>query len=140
MNLWQLIPDPSREPHPLILGERVKLRIGTWPIEPGQRVWMIYRVNDGADLRCDAVWDRNEGANSYWSCELGPFSRSTRVSYTLHRHPRGPWRAAPNSCGSRFIFGPADLMVEGRVPRIPATMLGLLDQVMGRIRLGFGGR
>jgi alpha-amylase/alpha-mannosidase (GH57 family) len=103
MNLWQLTPDPSREPHPLIPGERLKLVIGTSPIEPGQRVWVIYRVNDDADLRCDAIWDRNEDANSYWHAELGPFARGGRVRYTLCGSSREGEVTGPRS---EFRVGP----------------------------------
>jgi hypothetical protein len=45
MNFWHLTPDAPRDPHRVIPGERVGLRIGTWPIAPGQSVWVSYRVN-----------------------------------------------------------------------------------------------
>jgi len=70
------------------------LTIGTWPIEPNQAVWVSFQVA-GRDGPADgghaqATWDYNEGTNSYWCAEIGPFARGDRVTYTVHgRSPAG---------------------------------------------------
>lgn len=103
MNLWHLTVDAPREPHRPIPGERVKLKVGTWPIEPEQSVWLHYRVDDGAEQRADARWERNEGENSYWSADLGPFRRGTRVRYTVYGRSAEGEGAGPSS---EFRVGP----------------------------------
>jgi len=94
MNIWHLTTDAPRQPHRVSPGESVNLRIGTWPIEPGQSAWITYQVEraDQAIVRSqtDAVWQRNEGVNSYWSAEIGPFAKGDRVTYSVHgRSPQG---------------------------------------------------
>ena len=94
MQLWHLSPDAPRTPYRVSAGEQVALHIGTWPIQPGQTVWVTYQVAhvDGTigAGRIDASWQRNEGANSYWRAEFGPFAEGDRVTYTIHgRSPDG---------------------------------------------------
>ncbi|NOZ26682.1 MAG: hypothetical protein GXP39_01335 [Chloroflexi bacterium] len=107
MHIWHLTSDAPRVPRRVCPGERVILRVGTWPIEPGQSVWVTCRVEhpDGTDEqgRVDAVWRRNEGVNSYWRAEIGPFARGDRVTYTVHGRslqgeiagPRASFRVGP---------------------------------------------
>lgn len=94
MHVWHLASDTPRSPQRVSPGEQVTLHIGTWPIEPGQSVWVTYRVehlNGTTDEGwAEAVWQRNEGVNSYWHAEIGPFSGGDRVTYTVHgRSPQG---------------------------------------------------
>lgn len=94
MELWHLTSDAPRGPRRVSPGEPVGLRIGSWPTEPGQSVWVTCRVTgrDGTVQahRVDAAWERNEGANSYWRADLGPFAPGDEVSYTVRgRSPRG---------------------------------------------------
>jgi len=93
MNLWHLTPDAPRSPHRVSAGERVTLEIGTWPIEPGQAVWVTVRTNGAGALRDEVVeahWHNNAGTNSYWRAELGPFSEGDRVDYGFQgRSPAG---------------------------------------------------
>lgn len=42
MNIWHLTSDTPRMPYRVSAGNRVKLTIGTWPIEPGQTVAITY--------------------------------------------------------------------------------------------------
>ena len=88
MNIWHLTPDAPRSPHRVSPGEPVRLTIGSWPVEPGQTVWLTYRVEhaDGShETGQTAVsWQRNEGGNSYWQAGIGPFARGDRVSYTVN--------------------------------------------------------
>lgn len=107
MQLWHLTPDAPRSPDRVSPGEPVLLQLGTWPIEPGQSVWVTYRVEraDGAsdEARVEALWQRNEGVNSYWRADLGPFARGERVTYTVQGHspegevtgPTASFRAGP---------------------------------------------
>ena len=93
MNIWHLTPDAPRSPHRVSPGEPVRLTIGSWPVEPGQTVWLTYRVehvNGSHETGRTAVsWQRNEGGNSYWQAGIGPFARGDRVSYTVNcRSPR----------------------------------------------------
>jgi alpha-amylase/alpha-mannosidase (GH57 family) len=94
MELWHLTLDAPREPRRVAPGERVALQIGTWPIEPGQSVWVTHRVENadgaGEEQRIDAAWQRNDGANSFWRAEIGPFALGDQVSYVIHgRAPTG---------------------------------------------------
>jgi len=94
MQLWHLTSDAPRSPHRVGPGERVTLQIGTWPIEPHQSVWVTFLVTGAhgttEEGRVDAVWQRNEGVNSYWHAEIGPFAAGDRVTYTVYgRSPQG---------------------------------------------------
>lgn len=94
MLIWHLTPDAPRVPERVQLDDRVRLYIGTWPIEPGQSVWVTYRVEhtDGSFESgwVEANWQRNEGANSYWCAELSFLSKGDRIVYTVHgRSPDG---------------------------------------------------
>ena len=64
------------------------MQIGTWPVEPGQSVWVAFRVEhlDGTrkEGREEAAWQRNVGPNSYWQARLGPFVLGDRVTYAAH--------------------------------------------------------
>jgi hypothetical protein len=70
MNLWHLTADAPRHPLRISSGEAVDLRIGSWPIEPGQAVWVEYQIvqRDGmSEVRHAAAdWQENLGPNSYW--------------------------------------------------------------------------
>lgn len=107
MHVWHLIPDTPHLPRKVSPGERVVLHVGTWPIEPGQSVWVTYQVAraDGArdEGQVEATWQRNGGANSYWHAQLGPFSRGDRVTYTVHG--KSPGGRADGSASS-FQVGP----------------------------------
>lgn len=107
MKVWHLTPDAPRSPHRVSPGERVTLLIGTWPIELGQQVEVVYRVEqaDGTTRQgtVAATWQYNAGVNSYWRAELGPFDPGARVSYLMEGH-------GPNSHGvsdvASFRVGP----------------------------------
>lgn len=109
MEIWHRHPDTPRSPARVTPGDRVSLRIGTWPIEADQSVHVEWRVvhGDGAreEGRSEARWERNEGPNSYWLAELGPFARGDRVEYVV-RGVRGE---------SRARSGPHALRVGARV-------------------------
>lgn len=87
MYVWHLTADAPRSPHRVSAGERTAIRVGSWPIEQGQSVWVTHRVErpNGTteDAQTEAVWERNEGVNSYWLAHLGPFHERDRVTYTV---------------------------------------------------------
>jgi alpha-amylase/alpha-mannosidase (GH57 family) len=87
MNLWHLTADAPRHPLRISSGEAVDLRIGSWPIEPGQAVWVEYQIvqRDGmSEVRHAAAdWQENLGPNSYWQVRFGPFADGDSVSYTV---------------------------------------------------------
>jgi alpha-amylase/alpha-mannosidase (GH57 family) len=94
MEIWHLTEDAPRSPHRVLPDESVTVTAGTWPTEPGQSVWVEHRVErpDGTrdTGRVQAAWRRNEGPNSYWQTELGPFRDRDRVTYTVRgRSPAG---------------------------------------------------
>ena len=107
MHLWHLTPDTPRRPHRPSPGDLVTLGIGTWPIAPGQAVWITWEVAAGQgpsrNGRAEARWQRNADGRSYWEAELGPFLSDEQVRYTAHaRDPSGPVTEAP----CEFRVGP----------------------------------
>jgi hypothetical protein len=42
--VWHLTPDAGRDPNRVTPGIPVGLRIGTWPVEPGQQVHGEFRA------------------------------------------------------------------------------------------------
>ena len=101
MKIWHLTLDAPRAPHRVAPGERVRLFIGTWPVEPGQTVWITYEAELPSEPartgRVQAVWQRNQGANSEWVAELGPFPTGTRVSYTVRGGAAGEEVTGPSA-------------------------------------------
>lgn len=107
MHLWHLTPDAPRAPRRVSAGERVAVHTGTWPIAPGQSVRVSFRVEHANAKRsegyADAVWVRNDGPNSYWRADLGPFARGDRVRYAVEgasaegqvRGPAAEFRVGP---------------------------------------------
>jgi alpha-amylase/alpha-mannosidase (GH57 family) len=107
MLIWHLTADAPREPSRVTPGERVQVRIGTFPIEQGQSVRVSSTVRDTAGLESSdwvaASWVENRGPNGYWRAELGPFKRGDSVSYTIEgeapsgsaRHAGGSFRVGP---------------------------------------------
>jgi len=107
MVIWHLTSDAPREPVRVVEGERVEIRIGTWPIEQGQsvRVRLLVQHAQGgqSDATVNAAWVENRGPNSYWSAQLGPFQRGDRVSYTLEAASPS---ARAEHAGASFRVGP----------------------------------
>src|SRR5262245_7263788 len=93
MLIWHLTQDAPREPTRAAPGERVQIRIGTYPIEPGQFVRVRSTVRDAAGLQTShqmpASWVENRGPNSYWRADLGPFNRGDSVTYAIEGEAPG---------------------------------------------------
>lgn len=87
MNIWHDTPDAPRRPRRVSPSQRAELTIGTWPIEPGQSVWVTWdaRSVDGrhSEGTVAAQWQRNTDANSYWTAQVGPFHDGDSVRYTV---------------------------------------------------------
>ena len=86
MDLWHLQADTPRVPLRASANDWVTLHAGTWPIGPGQSVWVAYTTDPGEPdtVRiASAVWWRNDDANSYWRAEIGPFPDGTLVRYQV---------------------------------------------------------
>ena len=89
MLIWHNTPDAARIPEVIVMGERISLWIGTYPIEPGQSVWVELTVKkpDGnvvASMQ-PASWHSNDEPrhNSYWVAHVGPFESRDRVEYVV---------------------------------------------------------
>lgn len=95
MEIWHLTADAPRTPHRVSPGDRVTLDIGSWPIEPGQSVWVNYESEGAApsavrEARAEAAWRYNEGENSYWRAAIEPLPAGTVVRYRVSgRSPAG---------------------------------------------------
>lgn len=87
MNLWHATPDTPRIPAQPSSGQTVFLRIGTWPIQPGQKVWVQWRkispTGNIQEGRTEAEWETNSGPNSYWVARLDPMDDGVTVDYTI---------------------------------------------------------
>lgn len=59
MVIWHLTPDAPRVPRFVSAGQHVNLQFGTWPIEPGQRIWIDYQVLH-QDGRVHTTWHSNK--------------------------------------------------------------------------------
>ncbi len=85
----------------------MKLTIGTYPIEPGQTVWVACQAEraDGTPREdtLPASWQFNQGNNSYWSASIGPFGDGDRVRYRLHGRSGGAEVASEEFA---FVVGP----------------------------------
>ena len=104
MRIWNSTPEGQRFPRRVSPGKTVTVRIGTWPIEPGQSVWLDYEVcRAGSQVdksRVEAGWRFNEGMNSYWDALLGPFNKGEVVTYTAGgRSPCDEAAGTPTSFG-----------------------------------------
>jgi alpha-amylase/alpha-mannosidase (GH57 family) len=108
MQLWETTHDGVARPRRVVSGRRVTVHAGTWPIAPGQSVWVDVHAEhaDGtaADTRVTAEWVFNLDVDSHWRAELGPFPDGARVWYALGgRDEGGELACAP----AEFRVGPA---------------------------------
>jgi hypothetical protein len=94
VELWHLAPDTPLFPAHPSARENVNLQIGSWPVQPHQEVWAVFSVvhSDGSrdHGRASAAWDRNEGADSYWSVDLGSFEVGPKIHLAILFHQHQP--------------------------------------------------
>ncbi|WP_431897721.1 TIM-barrel domain-containing protein [Nonomuraea sp. bgisy101] len=79
----------ERSPRDPMAGENVQINATTWPIEPGQTVWVTWTKNGVNQTPVGAAWDHNNGNNSYWKINLGSFARGDQISYTVNADVNG---------------------------------------------------
>lgn len=94
MNIWDATEKAFRNDRRLPPDQRLALLIGTWPVEQGQSVRVVYQAehNDGSIEKgqVEAIWQYNQESGSFWKAEIGPFQKGDRVVLTLHgRSPSG---------------------------------------------------
>lgn len=123
LHVWHLTEDAPRRPLRVSAGERVHLGVGTWPITPGQSVWITWRAQGAVaeiEERADAVWERNENNNSFWSATIGPFASGETVEYRVHAED-----------GAERISGPVYSFSIG--PKLHLALLWHQHQPMYRV-------
>ncbi len=79
----------ERAPRDPMAGQNVTLRTTTWPVSPGQTVWITWTKNGVAQTPTGAAFDHNSGNNTYWSLNLGSFARGDQISYTVRANVDG---------------------------------------------------
>ncbi|MEV2270357.1 TIM-barrel domain-containing protein [Nonomuraea africana] len=79
----------ERSPRDPMAGESVQINATTWPIEPGQTVWVTWTKNGVNQTPVGAAWNHNSGNNSYWRIGLGPFARGDQITYTVNADVNG---------------------------------------------------
>ena len=109
MNIWHDTVDAPRTPRRVSPGQGIDIIVGTWPIGPGQSVWVTWQrvaANGGAtEGNAVAEWHRNSDVNSYWMARLPPFGEGDCVSYTVQgSSPEGAVQIAPVSFGVRPLY------------------------------------
>lgn len=77
------VGETERTPRNSSEGENVIVKGTTWPIEPGQSVWVTYTVNGNPVTDRGAEWKYNSGNNTYWEISPGSFAKGDTVEYTV---------------------------------------------------------
>lgn len=79
----------ERYPQDPIAGESVYIKLNTWPIEPGQAVWITWEKNGIAQTVINGSWKYNDGNNTYWEVNMGSFAKGDHIEYTVHADQYG---------------------------------------------------
>lgn len=79
----------ERAPRDPMAGEAVRINATTWPIAPGQTVWVTWSKNGVDQTPIGAQYAYNSGNNTYWTVDLGSFARGDRISYTVNADVNG---------------------------------------------------
>ena len=87
-DLYEIQPT-ERYPRDPAAGETVYIKGTTWPIEPGQTLWVTYTKNGVAQQDVGAEWKYNDGNNSYWEAAIGPFAKGDVIEYYVHADQNG---------------------------------------------------
>ncbi|MBD2843750.1 DUF4968 domain-containing protein [Paenibacillus sp. IB182496] len=94
----------ERYPQDPTAGENVYLKLTTWPIEPGQAVWITWTKNGVAQPVINGSYQYNQGNNTYWEVAMGSFAKGDEIEYTVHADHYG---------ASAKSVGPFDFTVTG---------------------------
>ncbi len=124
---FQSVPTGRTPLYPTDPNAPVEIRVGTWPVEMGQSVWVTYQEFDQSgnilhDPRslvivpdheanplhyAECNWQYNLGANSYWVGRIGPFSESTvKVVYNVYARQGKTVLTPPSPDLYAFELGP----------------------------------
>ena len=87
-DIYEIQPT-ERYPRDPAAGETVYIKGTTWPIEPGQTVWVTYTKNGVGQQPVGAEWKYNSGNNSYWEAAIGPFAKGDYIEYYVHADQNG---------------------------------------------------
>lgn len=82
----------ERYPRDPKAGENVFIKMNTWPIEPGQSVWIEYKKNGVSQTPIGAAWKYNTSNDTYWEVNLGSFSKGDHIEYTVYADQYGTGR------------------------------------------------
>ncbi|MEZ4219389.1 MAG: glycoside hydrolase family 57 protein [Polyangiaceae bacterium] len=83
MKLWHLQDDTPRLPRRPSRHQLVRVRAASWPVAPGQEVWVVVRAPGKEPRNVRAGWVENRDSVSYWEAELGAWLDGESVEYTL---------------------------------------------------------
>jgi alpha-glucosidase (family GH31 glycosyl hydrolase) len=86
--LYETTPT-ERSPRDPMDGQLVTMHSTTWPVSPGQSVWITWTKNGVDQSAVGASFDYNSGNNSYWKVNLGTFARGDQVTYTVNANVDG---------------------------------------------------
>ncbi|WP_433019223.1 TIM-barrel domain-containing protein [Kribbella sp. CA-294648] len=74
----------ERSPRDPMAGQAVEVKATTWPVSPGQTVWITWTKNGVNQTPIGAAFDYNSGNNTYWKVPLGTFARGDKITYTVN--------------------------------------------------------
>ncbi|WP_372636696.1 TIM-barrel domain-containing protein [Cohnella sp.] len=79
----------ERYPQDPVAGENVYIKLKTWPIEPGQAVWVTWTKNGVPQSVINGSWQYNSGGDTYWEVALGSFAKGDVINYTVRADQYG---------------------------------------------------
>ncbi|MFD0670715.1 TIM-barrel domain-containing protein [Cohnella sp. GCM10027633] len=79
----------ERYPQDPVAGENVYIKLNTWPVEPGQAVWVTWTKNGVAQTVVNGSWQYNSGNDTFWQIALGSFSKGDVINYTVRADQYG---------------------------------------------------
>lgn len=74
----------ERAPRDPMAGDAVSVKATTWPVSPGQTVWLTWKRNGVDQTPIGAAWSYNSGNNSYWTANIGSFNRGDQIQYWVN--------------------------------------------------------
>ena len=79
----------ERYPQDPVAGENVYIKLKTWPIEPGQAVWVTWTKNGVAQPVINGSWRYNSASDTYWEIALGSFAKGDVINFTVRADQYG---------------------------------------------------
>lgn len=81
--------DSERYPRDPVAGDNVYIKIKTWPVEPGDAVWVTWSKNGVEQQAVNAEWKYNDGNDTHWEANLGSFAKGDEITYSVHANQNG---------------------------------------------------